>query len=165
LSQFRLLLQLYRRPLAAFSAIIDQGQVAFAIVAAISVMLLFQIPREMEIWRGIASAKAYVAAHKEEMRAVQEEWKRNPPPADADEEDDSPRLSNISWAVDVFTGYSYSSYLAGLAAIALCFVPAVGTWTRAPLRGPRTSLQQPRGHLAVPRLLCRSQHLCDSNDL
>jgi hypothetical protein len=126
LLQLRLLLRLYRRPLAAFSAIIDQGQVAFAVVAAIAVMLLFQIPREVEIWRGIAWAKAYVAAHKEEIKAAQEEeLKRNPPPADPDEEDASPRLSNLSWAVDVFTGQSYSLYLAGLVAVALCFVPAV----------------------------------------
>jgi hypothetical protein len=121
LVQFRLLLQLYRRPLAAFSAIMDQGQVLFAAGTALAVMLLFQIPREMEIRRFVAQAEAYAAAHKAEIQAIQEEWKRNPPPADLEEKAEALGVSNVRWAIEIFTGQAYFSYLPGLAAVAfLC---------------------------------------------
>ena len=88
-------------------------------------MFLFQVPREMEFHRVMAQAQAYVAAHKAEIQEYQDQLKRNPPAADPEEEDEPAAGAYVRGAIDIFTGQSYFSYLPGLAAIALCFVPAV----------------------------------------
>src|SRR5262245_45189905 len=127
LTQFRFLLQLYRRPLAAFSTIIDQGQFLFAAIAALAVMLLLQFPRELELKRAMAWAHAYAAAHPAEMeaakKAAEQEMERNPAPEA--EEFRWTAGDQVKSAIDIFTGYTHFSYLSGLAAIALCFVPVV----------------------------------------
>jgi hypothetical protein len=69
LNQFRLLLQLYRRPLATFSKVIDEGRFLFALIAALAVLLLLQVPRNIELSRTVAWAEAFVAAHKQEIAA------------------------------------------------------------------------------------------------
>jgi tetratricopeptide (TPR) repeat protein len=138
LKQFRLLLQLYRRPLATFSKVIDEGRLPFAVIAALAVVLLLQVPRNIELSRTLTWAQAYVAAHQEEIAAHNAQAakadagpKADDPQGesqdDADVEDEPWHPPTVSWAVDLFTAYAPAyapqHYLPGLAALALCFVP------------------------------------------
>ena len=122
LDQFRLLLKLYRNPLAAFSNIIDRGRVLFAIAAALGAVLLLQVPREVELNKQLARAKAYVAAHKSDLEARKAELKRDPQASVPDEEDDEdytpPSTYRLTAAVDQFTGVAPFHYFSGLMAVA-----------------------------------------------
>jgi hypothetical protein len=94
LHQFKLLLQLYRRPLATFSKVIDEGRLPFAAIAALLVMFLLQIPRSIEAT--IAAAQA---------------------------QDVPARPPLVLFAIDLFTAHAPFHYFPALAAVALCFVP------------------------------------------
>jgi tetratricopeptide (TPR) repeat protein len=129
LDQFRLLLKLYRNPLAAFSNIIDEGRVIFAVCAAIAAMLLLQVPREIEVNRTIAWAQSYAAAHKAEIDAARSQIEQNASAGDEEEDEDEyeppSSRARLTAAVDQFTAVAPYHYFPGLSAIALCFVPIV----------------------------------------
>jgi hypothetical protein len=59
---FKLLLQLYRRPLATFSKVIDEGHFLFAVCAALACAVLLQAPRYIEFSRELAGARAYAGS-------------------------------------------------------------------------------------------------------
>jgi hypothetical protein len=61
LAQVRLLLRLYIRPLDTFSRILDEGQLLFAVIAAVAVTLALQLPRAVEFHRQESNAAARAA--------------------------------------------------------------------------------------------------------
>jgi hypothetical protein len=59
MAQIGLLLRLYIRPLSAFSRIIDEARLVFAVVAALAATLALQIPRASPA-RGPAKPRRHI---------------------------------------------------------------------------------------------------------
>ena len=132
-------MQLYRRPLATFGKVIDEGHFLFAAIAAAVCMVLLQAPRDIEFWRDASHTQAHAAPHQ-------------PPATDSDNDGhDVPVRENaappgfakmdVGAAVDSLTAHSLR-YFPGLIAVTLCFVPvtilAITMWES--LGGPMTIL-------------------------
>ena len=140
LGQLSLLVQLYRRPLAAFGKVIDEGHFLFAVIAALICTVLLHAPRDVEVWRTMAAGKEYYKAHKAEFDAEVAKAKQNRAAVKAanrtrgndDDDDDTPSPAaiqpvgfakvDVGMAIDSLAGHTLG-YLPGLFAVALCFVP------------------------------------------
>jgi tetratricopeptide (TPR) repeat protein len=135
LSQLRLLLRLYFRPLDTFSRILDEGRLLFAVIAAVTVTLSLQLPREAEFRRQETDAALRTAMRKLD-RVVAKGMARGGTvtgeQVQRDLQDEGffdgfagptapPTFRN---AIDRFTGVNPTQYFSPLIAMALCFVPA-----------------------------------------
>jgi tetratricopeptide (TPR) repeat protein len=139
MGQITLLLRLYISPLKAFSRIIDEARLIFALLAAVGVMLALQVPRSTVYYRQQSEKysqeiKAKVAAAMQKAK-TRSDASEQPAEADgSDDEDDSeayvPALRSLGpppiWAaIDRFTVRVPTEYFPPLLAVAICFVPAV----------------------------------------
>ncbi|HEY1494972.1 MAG TPA: tetratricopeptide repeat protein [Candidatus Solibacter sp.] len=135
MSQLRLLFRLYFRPLDTFSRILDEGRLPFAVIAAVAVTLLLQLPREAEfhrqemdaaLRRAMQTVDRVVAKEASRGRMVTGEQVQR----DLKDEGFFDGLAEpaspptFQRAIDRFTGVNPTQYFSPLIAIALCFVPA-----------------------------------------
>jgi tetratricopeptide (TPR) repeat protein len=138
-----LFLQLYYSPLKAFSRILDEGRLLFALGVAVAALLAVQLPRTNEYYREQAkqrtrAIKAKVARMEEEMRRRAERKEAAPDSrqsAAAREDDgDDDELSSLmpparfaapsfAGAADRLMARDPTQYLAPMFALAICFVP------------------------------------------
>lgn len=134
-----LLLRLYISPLRAFSKIVDEGRLVFAVLAALAAVFAVQMPRTIEYQR--QAAETYSRILKEKRAQAAAKTKASPDEKDsadqadaADENDESDEaeappipfgLPSIQYAAERYAARAPSQYLPALLALALCFVPAV----------------------------------------
>ena len=139
MGQFALLLRLYISPLKAFSRIIDEGRLLFALAVALVAMLALQVPRSTMFYA--QQAKKFSEEIKQRKAAAKDAAQKRGQPntaktqADDDDDDDdseafAPKMppfgpGSILTAIDRFTVRSPTEYLPPLLAFAMCFVPAV----------------------------------------
>ena len=132
MSQIRLLLRLYVSPLKTFSRILDEGRLIFAALAAITVVLALQIPREAQFAREESKAimraiqqrtqKAAAAMREKGVDKGREEFSRDMEEYYADLLADA-RATTLPRVVDTFTAVNPTHYFSPLVAMAICFVP------------------------------------------
>lgn len=144
MSQLNLLLQVYLRPLMAFSGVLDYGRLLFAVAVAATAVLTLQIPRAAEYEReragkterAVADSVAKMAASMEAR--AREKGAKGATPAEmerAREEyaDDlygmmaqgAPAPPSVVDAMGRFTGRDPTQYFSPLLALGICFVPIV----------------------------------------
>ncbi len=148
MSQIRLFLQIYTRPLRAFGPVIDEARLAFAVGIALLAVFAVQAPRFTQYRRITAEALRYARAHPAPPAPAEDTSAEAAPPrpeaggtaakakgkAGADEDDayDEYTSSLLSMfgpmplgsAVNEFIGFSPFHYFPPLLAMAACFVPA-----------------------------------------
>jgi tetratricopeptide (TPR) repeat protein len=140
-SQLSLLFRLYRNPLKAFSRILDEGRLPFAVAVALLALLALQIPRAAEYqdehsrqMSQLASEKVarlqariknrvdHNGYHPEDERATRAQMQE-----DMDDLMSMPSatLPTVPDAINRFTSHTPAQYFSPLVALAICFVPMV----------------------------------------
>jgi len=140
MGQLTLLLRLYTNPLKAFSRIIDEARLIFALAAAVAVVLLLQVPRSTVYYQQQAAKyseeiKQRMAAA---MKAAKEKSQQHSAKQESEDDDDDddyagaftppiPSMGppSILTAIDRFTVRVPTEYFPPLLALAICFVPVV----------------------------------------
>jgi tetratricopeptide (TPR) repeat protein len=133
LSQIALLLRLYISPLKTFSRILDEGRLIFAALAAITVVLALQVPRQAQYERD--EYKAMMRAFEQRVHNVtstmrekgeqkgREQLSEEMQEYYADLMESARRTPTFERVVDSFTAVNPTNYFSPLVAMAICFMP------------------------------------------